>query len=226
MEDYMRKKCLSFILCAALISALTCCAKSSETSEPKRIKISSAEEALKELEAGNKQFISGNTAKLRADLQENGQTPYTVIITCSDSRVAPEVLFNTTMGELFTIRTAGNVVGQFEIGSVEYGAEHLGAPLIVVMGHSNCGAVSAAISGEADGSIQNIIDEIMPSVEDAKKTETDENTVSTLAEDLNIQHTIQKLRTSTILSHLESEGKIKIIGAKYDIKDGTVEFLK
>lgn len=222
----MRKKCLNFMLCAALISALACCANSSETSEPKRISVSSAEEALKELEEGNEQFISGNTAELRADLQENGQTPYAVIITCSDSRVAPEVLFNTTMGELFTIRTAGNVVDEFEIGSVEYGAEHLGAPLIVVMGHSNCGAVGAAVSGEAEGFIQNIIDEIMPSVEEARKTETDENAVSALAEDLNIQHTIQKLRTSTVLSHLESEGKVKIIGAKYDIKEGTVEFLK
>lgn len=222
----MRKKCFSFMLCAALLSALTCCANSGGTSEPERIQVSSAEEALKELEEGNEQFISGNTAKLRADLQENGQTPYAVIITCSDSRVAPEVLFNTTMGELFTIRTAGNVVDQFEIGSVEYGAEHLGAPLIVVMGHSNCGAVSAAVSGEAEGFIQNIIDEIMPSVEAAKETETDEDAVSALAENLNIQHTIQKLRTSTILSELESEGKIKIIGAKYDIKDGTVEFLK
>lgn len=222
----MRKKCFSFMLCAALISALTCCANSGGISEPERIQVSSAEEALKELEEGNEQFISGNTAKLRADLQENGQTPYAVIITCSDSRVAPEVLFNTTMGELFTIRTAGNVVDQFEIGSVEYGAEHLGAPLIVVMGHSNCGAVSAAVSGEAEGFIQNIIDEIMPSVEEARKTETDEDAVSALAENLNIQHTIEKLRTSTILSELESEGKIKIIGAKYDIKDGTVEFLK
>lgn len=222
----MRKKCFNFMLCVALISALTCCANSGETSEPKRISVSSAEEALKELEEGNEQFISGDTAELRADLQKNGQTPYAVIITCSDSRVAPEVLFNTTMGELFTIRTAGNVVDEFEIGSVEYGAEHLGAPLIVVMGHSNCGAVGAAVSGKADGFIQNIIDEIMPSVEEARKTETDENAVSTLAEDLNIQHTIQKLRTSTILSELESEGKVKIIGAKYDIKEGTVEFLE
>ena len=222
----MKKKFLSFMLCAVVIPVVAGCANSSKTSEPKRITVSSAEEALKELEEGNEQFISGDTAELRADLQENGQTPYAVIITCSDSRVAPEVLFNTTMGELFTIRTAGNVVDEFEIGSVEYGAEHLGAPLIVVMGHSNCGAVGAAVSGEADGFIQNIIDEIMPSVEEARKTETDENAVSALAEDLNIQHTIQKLRTSTILSELESEGKVKIIGAKYDIKEGTVEFLE
>ena len=148
------------------------------------------------------------------------------MITCSDSRVAPEVLFNTTMGELFTIRTAGNVVDKFEIGSVEYSVEHLGVPLVVVMGHSNCGAVSAAVSGEAEGFIQNIIDEITPSVVEAKKVETEERAIAALAENLNIQNTIQKLRTSTILSHLESEGNVKIIGAKYDIEDGSVEILE
>lgn len=224
----MRKKCLSLMLSAALISALAGCTNtnSDKASEPERITVTSAEEALKELKEGNEEFISGNTAELRADLAENGQAPYAVVITCSDSRVAPEVLFNTTMGEIFTIRTAGNVVGEFEIGSVEYGVEHLGAPLVVVMGHSNCGAVSAALGGEAEGSIQNIIDEITPSVAEAKKIETDESAVSALAENLNIQNTIQKLRTSTILSHLESEGDVKIIGAKYDIKDGSVEILE
>lgn len=223
----MRKKCFSFMLCAASLSALLAgCANSDSASEPKRITITSAEEALQELKDGNAEFISGNTAELRADLAENGQAPYAVVITCSDSRVAPEVLFNTTMGELFTIRTAGNVVDEFEIGSVEYGAEHLGAPLIVVMGHSNCGAVSAAVSGEAEGFIQNIVDEIAPSVEEARKTETEESAIATLAEYLNIQNTIEKLRTSTILSQLESEGKIRIIGARYNIVDGSVEFLE
>lgn len=222
----MKKKCLSLMLCAALIPVIAGCANSDKNSEPKRVTITSADDALKELKEGNEEFISGNTANLRADLAENGQAPYAVVITCSDSRVAPEVLFNTTMGEIFTIRTAGNVVDEFEIGSVEYGAEHLGAPLIVVMGHSNCGAVSAAVSGEAEGFIQNIIDEITPSVEEAKKTETDESAIATLAEDLNIQNTIKKLRTSTILNDLESEGKVKIVGAKYDIKDGSVKIFE
>ncbi len=222
----MRKKCLTFLLCIAFIPVLAGCADSDKASEPKRITITSAEDALKELEEGNEEFLSGNTAELRTDLAENGQTPYAVVITCSDSRVAPEVLFHTTMGELFTIRTAGNVVDKYEIGSVEYGVEHLGAPLVVVMGHSDCGAVSAAIGGEAEGSIQNIIDEIAPSVAEAKKTETDESAIATMTEDLNIQNTIQKLRTSTILSHLESEGDVKIIGAKYDIKDGSVKIME
>lgn len=222
----MRKRCFSFMLCVALIPVLAGCANSGKDSEPKRVTITSAEEALKELEEGNEEFLSGNTAELRTDLAENGQTPYAVVITCSDSRVAPEVLFHTTMGELFTIRTAGNVVDKFEIGSVEYGVEHLGAPLVVVMGHSNCGAVSAAIDGEAEGSIQDIIDEIAPSVAEAKKTETDESAIAAMAEDLNIQNTIQKLRTSAILSHLESEGDVKIVGAKYDIKDGSVKIME
>lgn len=222
----MRRKCVSFILCAALVSALAGCTGPGKGAEPKRITITSSEEALKELKRGNEEFMDGDTGKLRADLAENGQAPYAVVITCSDSRVAPEVLFHTTMGELFTIRTAGNVVDTFEIGSVEYGAEHLGAPLVVVMGHSNCGAVSAAVSGGAEGSIQNIVDEITPSVTEAKKTETEESAICALAEDLNIQNTIQKLRASTILNHLESEGKVKIIGAKYDIKEGSVKFLE
>lgn len=222
----MRKKYLAFLLCVAFIPILAGCANSDRTSESKRITITSAEEAIKELEEGNEEFLSGNTSELRIDLAENGQTPYAVVITCSDSRVAPEVLFHTTMGELFTIRTAGNVVDKYEIGSVEYGVEHLGAPLVVVMGHSDCGAVSAAISGEAEGSIQNIIDEIAPSVAEAKKTETDESAIAAMTEDLNIQNTIQKLRTSTILSHLESEGDVKIIGAKYDIKDGSVKIME
>ena len=222
----MRKKCLTFLLCIAFIPVLAGCADSDKASEPKRITITSAEDALKELEDGNEEFLSGNTAELRTDLAENGQTPYAVVITCSDSRVAPEVLFHTTMGELFTIRTAGNVVDKYEIGSVEYGVEHLGAPLVVVMGHSDCGAVCAAIGGEAEGSIQNIIDEIAPSVAEAKKTETDESAIAAMTEDLNIQNTIQKLRTSTILSHLESEGDVKIIGAKYDIKDGSVKIME
>ncbi|MDE7436362.1 MAG: carbonic anhydrase [Lachnospiraceae bacterium] len=218
----MKKKCYGLMLCAALAG----CASSGKVSEPRRITVASAEEALKELKEGNEEFLSGNTAELRIDLAENGQTPYAVVITCSDSRVAPEVLFHTTVGELFTIRTAGNVVNEFEIGSAEYGVEHLGVPLIVVMGHSNCGAVNAAVSGEAEGFIQNIIDEITPSVEEAKKIETEERAICTLAENLNIQNTIRKLRTSEILSHLEAEGRVKIIGAKYDIKDGKVEFLE
>ena len=95
--------------------------------------------------------------------------PYAIVITCSDSRVPAELIFDSSIGDIFVIRTAGNVVSDFEIGSVEYGAEHLGSPLVFVLGHTNCGAVTAATEGgEAEGKIQAIVDEIEPSVQKAK----------------------------------------------------------
>ena len=114
-------------------------------------------EALEKLKKGNQDYISAltNPASIELDLRKNlatnGQQPYAVILTCSDSRVAPEHIFSAGLGELFVIRTAGNVVGDFELGSIEYGVEHLGAPIIVVMGHNHCGAVEAALSSHAEG---------------------------------------------------------------------------
>ena len=96
----------------------------------------------------------------REDTSENGQHPYAVIVTCSDSRVPAEHIFNAGIVELFFIRTAGNVIGDYALGSVEYGAEYLGTKLIVVLGHTNCGAVDAALHGGAHGAIATITDEI------------------------------------------------------------------
>ncbi len=137
----------------------------------------------------------------------------------------PELIFNSSLGELFTIRTAGNVVNSFEIGSVEYGVDHLSTPLVVVMGHTKCGAVAGAIEGHAEGHVEDIIHEILPSVEIARQTTTDESQIATLSENYNVEHSIAKLRESEILSKAEQESKIKIIGAKYDITTGQVTFL-
>ena len=191
--------------------------------------VSTADQALALLKTGNQSYRNGTvdsnvTGTLRSDLAENGQTPHTTVITCSDSRVPPELIFNSDLGELFTIRTAGNVVDEFEIGSVEYAADHLGTPLVIVMGHSGCGAVAAAVEGHAEGDIEDIVHEIQPSVETAKQDETDSSAIATKAEDLNVENSIKKLRTSEILSKLESAGKIKIMGAKYDIRTGEVTY--
>ena len=202
---------------------------SSESTDAAAEKVSTADQAVDVLKSGNEAYRSGTvdsdvTGSLRSDLAENGQTPHTTIITCSDSRVPPELIFNSDLGELFTIRTAGNVVDEFEIGSVEYAADHLHTPLVVVMGHSGCGAVAAAVEGHADGDIEDIVHEIKPSVDAAKETETETDDIAKKAEDLNIENSIKRLRTSKILSELESEGKIKILGAKYDINTGEVTF--
>ena len=125
-----------------------------------------AAKAASELNTGNKQYLSGEadmdvSASLRDQLT-NGQKPHTVVITCSDSRVPPELIFNADLGELFTIRTAGNVVGDYEVGSVEYAVDHLGSQLVLVMGHSSCGAVGAAVEGHASGNVASIVNKPPP----------------------------------------------------------------
>lgn len=188
---------------------------------------SSAGQSLTTLQSGNEAYRNGATnmdvsASLRNDLASNGQNPHTIVITCSDSRVPPELIFNSSLGDLFVIRTAGNVVGDYEIGSVEYAAEHLGSPLVLVMGHSSCGAVSAAVEGHADGNIESIVEEIAPSVTKAKESASGAESIKDKAEDLNVKNTIANLRKSKTLSKLESEGKLTIKGAKYDIETGEV----
>ena len=204
---------------------------SSSSSKPEGLdasKMEVAENAAKELNEGNEQYLTGKadmnvSSALREELT-NGQNPHTVVITCSDSRVPPELIFNADLGELFTIRTAGNVVGDYEVGSVEYAVDHLGSQLVLVMGHSSCGAVGAAVEGHATGNIESIVEEIVPSVKEAEKTETDEKAIASKAEDLNVENTIAKLRKSEIIKELEDSGKIKIVGAKYDIDTGEVSY--
>ena len=153
----------------------------------------------------------------RKDTAENGQAPYAVIVTCSDSRVPAEHIFNAGIGELFVIRTAGNVIGDHALGSVEYGMEHLGAKLVVVLGHTNCGAVDAALNGGAHGYIATITDEISACLP-AECAPRD-------AEILNVENSISRIMTSEIVSELTEDGASRVVGAIYNIESGTVEFL-
>ena len=115
-------------------------------------KITSADEALQLLKEGNARFTKGklstksNYPKIRATLS-TGQQPFAIVLCCADSRVAPEIYFDMKLGDIFVIRNAGNVVDDVVLGSIEYGAEHLGSPLVVVLGHTSCGAVTAAVQG-------------------------------------------------------------------------------
>lgn len=238
----MKKKLLLVAMCAALALGATACGATAEapadntsktetvtaTVEPKAPhNVTTAEGAIEALMQGNEAYRAGKlnmnaTEELRTDLATNGQKPHTIVITCSDSRVPVEVLFNSNPGEVFVIRTAGNVVSDFEIGSVEYAADHLGSPLVLVMGHSSCGAVGAAAEGHAPGFIGSIVDEVAPSIEKARETETDEKAMIAKAEDLNVENTINNLKKSDILNELVKEGKLTIKGAKFDINSGEV----
>ena len=183
----------------------------------------SAEEALLKLKEGNEKYLSASTCpgdispEIRKDTCENGQYPYAVVITCSDSRVIPESIFMTGIGELFVIRVAGNVINNFQTGSVEYAAGHLGSKLIVVLGHTNCGAVGAAIEGHADGFIKSITDEIKSAI----GNETDGYKASCL----NVEHGVAQLRESLNIPADGDENGVKVVGAVYHINDGHVEFI-
>ena len=174
-------------------------------------------------------LISGNQVYMRSDKNPadispavrlktavHGQHPYAAILTCSDSRVPPEHIFSAGIGELFVVRTAGNVVGGFELGSVEYAVEHLGVGLIVVMGHSQCGAVAAALAGDGHGYIGDIVHEIRLGLKGANDEET--------AIRNNIVHSKSRLMKSEIIRASVLSGKTDIVCAVYHIDSGRVEF--
>jgi len=189
-----------------------------------------ADKSLKELIAGNERFaaakmIHGNQSAERKNELAKGQHPFAVIVSCSDSRVPPEIVFDQGLGDLFVIRSAGNLVDDIGLGSIEYAVEHLGVQLIVVLGHERCGAVSAAVQGgEAPGHIAKLIEEIKPAVKMAKKEPGNliENAVIS-----NINLVVKQLLNSEpVLKEFIHENKLKIVGARYDLDDGTVSIVK
>lgn len=154
----------------------------------------------------------------------SGQHPHAEILSCSDSRVPPEIVFDQGLGDLFIVRVAGNVATDSELGSLEYGAEHLHVPLIVVLGHESCGAVTAAVqSGAAEGHIATLVELIKPAVEKTRGMSGDPvaNAVR-----MNVELVVKQLRSSTpILSEMVAHGKVKIVGAVYSIETGSVTWL-
>lgn len=187
-----------------------------------------ANHALKELMDGNERYVMKRYAVIdvgqekRENLAE-GQHPFAVIIGCSDSRVPPEFVFDQGLGDLFIVRTAGEVVDDVALGSVEYAIEHLEVKLIVVLGHEDCGAVKAAVEGTyQSGNISVIMEAIEPAVEKAKKQKGDllDNAIKA-----NIDLNVRKLKsTSHILREAMRNQCLTIIGAIYDIYDGHVDF--
>jgi len=184
---------------------------------------------LSELKAGNERHVKGQykhpdeTIARRQELAK-GQSPHAVVLTCADSRVPPEIVFDQGLGDLFVIRVAGNVAPDAEIASIEYAVEHLHTPLVIVMGHQSCGAVGAAIAGgEAPGHLPTLIDAIKPAVDEARKEKGD---LSANAVRINVEHVVQQLRTSQpVLAHEVAEGKLRIVGAVYALDTGRVAWL-
>ena len=182
----------------------------------------SANEAINRLKEGNKKYLTEKTGSgdispaVRLRTFQNGQQPYAIVIACSDSRVIPESIFCAGIGELFTIRLAGNVIDDHQLGSIEYAVEHLGTNLVVVLGHTGCGAVDAAIHHEPSGFIKYITDEIRLAIGD----ETDPYRASCL----NVEHSVKQISHALDIDHLRHGKDPAVIGAMYHIDDGHVEF--
>ncbi len=194
----------------------------------------SPKQALAKLKEGNRRFVEDANA-CAADLAQRreelagGQHPWAIVLTCSDSRVTPELIFGgVSLGELFVIRNAGNVLDTGALGTIEYGAEHLHAPLIVVMGHKKCGAVSAACDVvkkgvELEGSIGKMVQPILP-VALAALFKSEDFVGQTVRNNA-VSGAKRIAEESHIVSHLVDEGHVKIVAAVYDITSGEVEFI-
>jgi carbonic anhydrase len=195
------------------------------------------DEALKRLMEGNERYVGGKSnvedfSAKRAALSL-GQNPFACILGCSDSRVAPELAFDTGRGDLFVVRIAGNFMSTDGLASMEYAVGVLGAPLIVVLGHTACGAVKAAIStvkdkAELPGHIPSLVQSITPAVETAiqeQKTQPDASLID-LAIAANVRRTVQQLANAEgILKPMVTSGKLKVVGGTYDLPTGKINLL-
>ena len=184
------------------------------------------------LKAGNERFQAGTSLKrdLKMLVREiaPGQYPFASIVSCTDSRTAPEILFDQSIGDIFVTRVAGNIVNDDMIGSLEYAAVVLGTRAIVVLGHTNCGAIKGACDGVQMGNLTGLLSKIQPAAAAAKtpgvRNSKNHEFVEEVAE-INVSDGIKTIREkSPILRELENQGKIKIVGAFYDTNDGKVQW--
>ena len=184
---------------------------------------------IKKLLEGNQRYINGGALhpnqsfEHRLELAE-GQKPIAAILTCADSRVSPEIIFDQGLGDLFILRVAGNVVNELFVGSLEYAVEHLNVSLLIILGHSHCGAVDATIKGgQPPGHIGSLVQAIKPALDRLKKQSHD--WINIVAKE-NVKIGVERLRTEDpILTARYEEGDIDIVGAFYDIKSGKVSLI-
>lgn len=183
------------------------------------------------LQAGNKRFVQN--LKVQRDLQEQvlttsqGQYPFAVVLSCIDSRVPAELVFDQGIGDIFSVRVAGNVVNEDILGSMEYACKVAGSKIVVVLGHTKCGAVNAACNSVELGNITALLSKVKPAVDFIKKGE------ETMSDDAieavaiqNVKVSIDRIRKeSPILAEQEKSGEIEIVGGLYDVSSGEVEFL-
>lgn len=180
----------------------------------------------------NRSFSRASSYLARRTSMVKGQHPKTIVLSCADSRVSPELIFRASLGEIFTVRNAGNVVDDLEIGSIEYAAEHLGSELLLVIGHEKCGAVKATVEaasaapseGHDASHIHFIVEKIMPAVRTVSPAGKSEAAYLNDCVEANVRHVVADLVTkSPVLRHLIATGKLTVAGGRYNISTGRVE---
>lgn len=188
----------------------------------------SPDQAIEMLKEGNQRFLNKNqiSRDLNSQVKETsgGQNPYAVVLSCIDSRVPVELAFDQGIGDVFSARVAGNIVNEDVLGSIEYACGVAGSKAILVLGHTKCGAVTAACQGVELGNITALLSKVKPAIADVENRigsiEVEEVTKA------NVHQSIREIRTeSALLNDLEAEGKIKIVGAIYHVENGNVTFL-
>ena len=199
----------------------------------------SALEALQRLQAGNRRFVAGAqsrdmiTSQTRRNEVAMGQEPFAIILGCSDSRVPAEIVFDQGLGDLFVIRVAGNIVASSQVGSVEFAAARFGTRLVVVLGHSRCGAILATLeemqlaTGSQSRNLRSIVDRIRPSIEALLATDLKHNPAALVehAVRANIRASANHLRHgSEVLEELIQRNQLLVVGAEYSLETGTVDF--
>lgn len=191
--------------------------------------------ALSFLEEGNQRFV--NNLKANHDLLEqvnatkNGQFPFAAILSCIDSRTSAELIFDQGLGDVFSIRVAGNVISDDVIASMEFACKLAGSKLIVVLGHSRCGAITGACKGVKLGHLTNLLEKINPSIENIKENHSSIDVTSVeginLVASQHVENTITEiLGNSEVLQSMYEKGEIGVVGAFYDVETGKVDFLK
>ena len=196
----------------------------------------SAPEALERLRDGNRRFAAGTSNRNETDVLahlaelQSGQTPFAIVLACSDSRVPVEMVFDQGLGDLFVIRVAGNVVAPSQVGSVEYAAAQLGTKLVVVLGHSNCGAVDATLKElrreqeHRSPNLRAIVDRIRPAIEPLIDAEGHVDLQEAVV--ANVRQSVARLKNgSLILEQLIESGELTVVGAEYSIESGEVKLL-
>jgi carbonic anhydrase len=186
-----------------------------------------ADTALAKLKEGNARFSSSEVSKGKPTAARRAETaqaqhPFAIVLGCADSRTAPEIVFDQNIGDLFVVRTAGNLVDEHALGSIEYAVDHLGVRLIVVLGHTRCGAVTAALASDtAPGHVQSLVRDIQPAVKAAKGKD---GNVTDLTVAENARLMAAKIRNEASLGEFAKE--VRIISGVYDLDTGKVEWAK